>query len=133
MQQELRAWGTWPSPLTPGSLAAGLRLVDVQWDRASDTLVWLENRGAQGVLVAQQGQDAARDLTAELSVRALVGYGGGDFTVAAGQVYFAGPEGRLYRQALAGWRGASRHAGLRRSSSAACLRGRALAGLCLQP
>ena len=102
MQQELRAWGTWPSPLTPGSLAAGLRLVDVQWDRASDTLVWLENRGAQGVLVAQQGHDAARDLTAELSVRALVGYGGGDFTVAAGQVYFAGPEGRLYRQALAG-------------------------------
>ena len=102
MQQELRAWGTWPSPLTPGSLAAGLRLVDVQWDRASDTLVWLENRGAQGVLVAQQGQDAARDLTAELSVRALVGYGGGDFTVAAGQVFFAGPEGRLYRQALAG-------------------------------
>ena len=102
MEQELRAWGTWPSPLTPGSLAAGLRLVDVQWDRASDTLVWLENRGAQGILVAQQGHEAARDLTAERSVRALVGYGGGDFTVAAGQVYFAGPEGRLYRQALAG-------------------------------
>ncbi len=102
MQKELRAWGAWPSPLTPRSLAAGLRLVDVQWDTASDTLVWLENRGAQGVLVAQQGDDAPRDLTAELSVRARVGYGGGDFTVASGQVYFAGPEGRLYRQALAG-------------------------------
>lgn len=102
MQKELRAWGAWPSPLTPRSLAAGLRLVDVQWDTASDTLVWLENRGAQGVLVAQQGDDAPRDLTDGLSVRARVGYGGGDFTVASGQVYFAGPEGRLYRQALAG-------------------------------
>ena len=102
MEQELRAWGSWPSPLTPRSLAAGLRLVDAQWDTASDTLVWLENRGDRGVLVAQQGDEAPRDLTAELSVRARVGYGGGDFTVMAGQVYFAGPGGRMYRQALAG-------------------------------
>lgn len=102
MEQQLRAWGTWPGPLTPRSLAAGLRLVDAQWDTDSDSLVWLENRGDQGVLVAQQGADAPRDLTAELSVRARVGYGGGDFTVGAGQVFFAGPQGRLYRQALAG-------------------------------
>ncbi|MDD9954929.1 MAG: S9 family peptidase [Anaerolineaceae bacterium] len=101
MQKEVRAWGTWPGALTPRSLAAGLTLVDVQWDSHSDTLVWLENRGAQGVLVAQGSEEAPRDLTSELSVRAMVGYGGGDFTVAAGQVYFAGPGGRLYRQALA--------------------------------
>ncbi|MCY3907888.1 MAG: S9 family peptidase [Anaerolineaceae bacterium] len=101
MQKEVRAWGAWPGALTPRSLAAGLTLVDVQWDSHSDTLVWLENRGAQGVLVAQGGEEAPRDLTSELSVRAMVGYGGGDFTVAAGQVYFAGPGGRLYRQALA--------------------------------
>ncbi|MCE2490277.1 MAG: S9 family peptidase [Anaerolineae bacterium] len=100
MQKEIRAWGTWPGALSPRSLAAGLRLVDLQWDSASDTLVWLENRGAQGVLVAQRGEQAPRDLTSELSVRAMVGYGGGDFTVAAGQVFFAGPGGRLYRQAL---------------------------------
>ena len=102
MQKEVRAWGTWPGALTPRSLAAGLSLVDVQWDSESETLVWLENRGAQGVLVAQAGEEAPRDLTSELSVRAMVGYGGGDFTVAAGQVYYAGPGGRLYRQALAG-------------------------------
>ncbi|MDE0610859.1 MAG: S9 family peptidase [Anaerolineaceae bacterium] len=101
MQKEVRAWGTWPGALTPRSLAAGLTLVDVQWDSHSDTLVWLENRGAQGVLVAQGGEEAPRDLTSELSARAMVGYGGGDFTVAAGQVYYAGPGGRLYRQALA--------------------------------
>ena len=102
MFKETRAWGTWPGVLSPRSLAAGIRLVDAQWDTAGDTLVWLENRGAQGVLVAQQGDDAPRDLTAELSVRAQVGYGGGDFTVAGGQVVFAGPGGRLYRQALSG-------------------------------
>ena len=102
MQKEVRAWGTWPGALTPRSLAAGLSLADVQWDSDSETLVWLENRGARGVLVAQGGEEAPRDLTSELSVRAMVGYGGGDFSVAAGQVYFAGPGGRLYRQALAG-------------------------------
>ncbi len=102
MQKEIRAWGTWPGALTPRSLAAGLRLADLQWDTASDTLVWLENRGAQGVLVAQRGEQAPRDLTSELSVRAMVGYGGGDFTVASGQVFFAGPGGRLFRQALEG-------------------------------
>ena len=102
MPKEVRAWGTWPGALSPRSLAAGLSLTDAQWDSEGDTLVWLENRGAQGVLVAQRGEEAPRDLTSELSVRAMVGYGGGDFTVAAGQVWFAGPGGRLYRQALGG-------------------------------
>lgn len=95
-----RQFGTWNSPLSPRALAASLRLDDVQWD--GTTLVWLEGRGAQGVLVAQSGINAPRDLTSDLSVRARVGYGGGDFTAAGGQVYFAGPGGRLYRQALDG-------------------------------
>ncbi|MFN8450479.1 MAG: hypothetical protein U0521_18310 [Anaerolineae bacterium] len=38
-----------------------LRLGDVQW--AGETLVWLEGRGAHGVLVAQTGAQALRDLT----------------------------------------------------------------------
>ncbi|MBZ0286717.1 MAG: hypothetical protein K8I30_03815, partial [Anaerolineae bacterium] len=98
--KRVQQYGTWPSPLSPKMLAGGLRLSDVQWD--SDTLIWLEGRGAQGVLVMQRGQDAPRDLTSDLSVRAYVGYGGGDFTAANGYVYFAGPGGRLYRQALFG-------------------------------
>lgn len=100
MTRQIRQFGTWSSPISPRSLAGTLRLDDVQWDGA--TLVWLEGRGAQGVLVAQSGVDAPCDLTADLSVRARVGYGGGDFTVAGGQVYFAGPGGRLYKQAFAG-------------------------------
>lgn len=102
MEKLIRPYGTWPSPISATAMAASLRLNDVQWDTDSDTLVWLEGRGDRGVLVMQTGSTAPRDLTDTLSVRARVGYGGGDFTVAGGAVYFAGPEGRLYRQALAG-------------------------------
>jgi dipeptidyl aminopeptidase/acylaminoacyl peptidase len=101
MSKEIRQYGTWSSPISSKSLAGTLRLNDVQWDTTSDYLVWLEGRGAQGTLVAQCYPQASRDLTtSELNVRALVGYGGGDFTVSHGHVYFTGPNGRLYRQAL---------------------------------
>lgn len=102
MSKQSRPYGTWTSPISPKALAGTLRLNDVQWDSQSDSLVWLEGRGAQGVLVMQQGSNAPRDLTSDLSVRARVGYGGGDFTVSHGHVYFAGPDGRLYRQSLSG-------------------------------
>ncbi len=102
MAKKSRQYGTWPSPISPGALAGGLRLNDVQWDNSGHTLVWLEGRGDRGTLVAQVGVQAPRDLNSELSVRARVGYGGGEFTVAGGQVYFAGPSGRLYKQSLAG-------------------------------
>ncbi|MDL1884862.1 S9 family peptidase, partial [Anaerolineae bacterium CFX8] len=75
MTKILRQFGTWSSPISPKALAGALRLDDVQWDTTGDTLVWLEGRGAVGVLVAQQGAAAPRDLTGELSVRARVGYG----------------------------------------------------------
>ena len=102
MSKTQKQYGIWPSPVSSKSLAGSLRLNDVQWDSASESLVWLEGRGAQGVLVMQSGHDAPCDLTSDLSVRGRVGYGGGDFTVANGIVYFAGPEGRMYRQALSG-------------------------------
>ncbi len=98
--QETRPYGLWPSPLTPQTMA-GIRLSDAAWDSDGQTLVWLEGRGDQGVLVAQTGQDAPRDLTVGQSVRARVGYGGGDFTVGNGYVYFVdGASGRLLRQPL---------------------------------
>ena len=95
-------YGLWPSPITPGGMAGGTRLSDLAWDSDSQTLVWLEGRGDQNVLVAQVGDDAPRDLTTGLSVRARVGYGGGDFGVAGCTAYFAeASSGRLYRQPLA--------------------------------
>lgn len=103
MNKQLQQYGTWRSPISPRGIAGSLRFNDVQWDNASDTLVWSESRGAQGVLMAHSGYDAPRDLTGdEMSVRGRVGYGGGEFTVANGIVYFAGNGGRLYRLPLSG-------------------------------
>jgi dipeptidyl aminopeptidase/acylaminoacyl peptidase len=95
-------YGLWPSPMQPQDLAEGIRFSDVAWDSDGETLVWKEERSDRGVLVClPPGGDAPRDLTSAISVRARVGYGGGDFTVAGGHVYFAAAhDGRLYRQAL---------------------------------
>ncbi len=102
MDKRSLPYGLWPSPVTPAHMAAGIRLQDVAWDSDGDTLVWLEGRSDRGVLVAQRmGEPATADLTSDLSVRARVGYGGGDFTVDRGMIYFVA-DGRLYRQAIAG-------------------------------
>lgn len=95
-------YGLWKSPITPFSLSGGIRLRDIQWDSSGNTLVWLENRSGKGVLVcvSVEQADAPRDLTDDLPVRASVGYGGGDFTVAGGSVYFVARTGRIYRQLL---------------------------------
>ena len=81
---ETRPYGLWSSALDPVELAQTKRLQDVFWDGDGKTLVWLEGRGAQGVLVCQRDGQAPRDLTSALSVRAQVGYGGGGFAVAQG-------------------------------------------------
>jgi dipeptidyl aminopeptidase/acylaminoacyl peptidase len=96
-------YGLWTSPITPGSLAEGRRLDGVAWAGDGESLVWLEGRSGKGVLVAKEPDDAPRDLTTELSVRAEVGYGGGDFTVHGDGVFFVVHKtGRLYRQSLSG-------------------------------
>lgn len=103
-------YGLWPSPITPRSLAQNLRLGDVAWDTDGQALAWLEGRSDRGVLVTARWDDfAPRDLTGEHSVRALVGYGGGDFTVGGGNVYFVSG-GRVYRSASGGLAGGEAHA-----------------------
>ena len=98
-----RMYGAWESPITPAMISSGLRLNDVQWADDGETLIWLEGRGATNTLVAQTGTDAPRDLTdSGISVRGRVFYGGGEFTSAAGIVYFAGAGGRLYRLPIDG-------------------------------
>ncbi len=102
--RETLPYGLWPSPISPDSLAQSLRLSDVGWDSDGQTLVWLEGRSDRGVLVALRlDGGAARDLTTgSLSVRARVGYGGGDFALHDGTVYFVENSGRIYRQSLLG-------------------------------
>ena len=97
-----KLYGTWDSPISGAAIASGVSLRDAQWNRRGDCLVWWENRGKTGVLQAQAGRQAPRDLTdATLNVAGRVGYGGGAFTLGQGKVFFAA-NGRLFSQALAG-------------------------------
>ncbi|MBN2043803.1 MAG: hypothetical protein JW757_02185, partial [Anaerolineales bacterium] len=96
-----RQYGLWKSSITPLSLARSAGFSEVNWDD-DGTLLWRESRSDHNILVVQppDGQ-APRDLNNELDVRAGVGYGGGDFTVGKGQVYFvAADSGRIYRQPI---------------------------------
>ena len=100
MPKDVVPYGLWPSPITPGTVSQGLRLDDLAWDSDGQTLVWLEVRSGHGVLVCMPPDaNAPRDLTTELSVRARVGYGGGDMTAAHGNAYFVSG-GRIYHQPL---------------------------------
>jgi len=93
-------FGTWKSPLEPHLLASDVGLQDVQWNSDGNALVWLESRSGTGVLVCRQrGTAGHRDLTRNLSVRAKVGYGGGDFAVSQEIVYFVSGQ-EIYCQAL---------------------------------
>ena len=95
-------YGAWESPISGAAISSGVSLRDVQWNSAGDTIVWWENRGKIGALLAQTGLDAPRELTDKsLNVAGRVGYGGAAFTVGGGQVIFAA-NGRLYKQALGG-------------------------------
>jgi dipeptidyl aminopeptidase/acylaminoacyl peptidase len=93
-------FGLWSSPVTAGMLSSRLRLDDVQWDTEGSTIVWLEGRGDRGVLVSKPKGEACKELTEGLNIRGGVGYGGGDFTVVQGQVFFVEKDGRLYRKNL---------------------------------
>ena len=102
--KEQRMYGLWPSPISGKSLATSLRLSEPCWDTDGKTLAWLEGRSDRGVIVVQEGESATRDLTpGDMSVRAFVGYGGGDFTLSHGVCYFVGQaDQRIYRQPLVG-------------------------------
>ena len=105
--KEQRMYGRWSSPVTAKMLAGALRLGEPCWDSDGRTLAWLEGRSDRGVVVVQDGDGGAtRDLTpGDMSVRAQVGYGGGDFTLHDGVCYFvAQADQRIYRQELAGGR-----------------------------
>lgn len=95
----MRPLGLRTSPFTPARMSLRLRLEDVQW-LDPRTLVWLEGRTDRGALVLQTGSDAPRDLDAEGSVRAGVGYGGGDFSIGRHAILFVPRGGAVSRRAL---------------------------------
>ena len=93
-------FGLWSSPITPAMLSQRIRFEDVQWDGDGQTLLWLEGRSDRGVLVTRPAGEARRDISGDLSVRAGVGYGGGDFTIQNGKLFFVERNGRIYRRSL---------------------------------
>lgn len=97
-------FGLWSSPISAKSLSAALRLSEPCWDTDGKTVAWVEGRSDRGVIVVREMDDeATRDLTPDISVRAFVGYGGGDFTLSHGAAYFVGQaDQRIYRQDLRG-------------------------------
>ena len=98
-QKILKQFGLWPSQISSKRLSRGISFSDVAWDH-DGTLVWRESRSGQGMLVVQPPDgSAARDLNSDFAISAGVGYGGGDFTVGHGDVYFVEKESkRIYRQ-----------------------------------
>ena len=99
-QKTTRAYGLWPSQITPELMAEAIRLSDPQWDADGGTLAWREEHSGQGVLMVQPPGEAPYAVSGELSVRGGVGYGGGDYTLQDGLVIFACKDGRLYRRSL---------------------------------
>ena len=101
IDKQTRQFGLWDSQITPKSMAGQIRLSEVAWS-GDGGLVWLEGRSGRGVLmVAPADGDAARELNPEVSVRGGLNYGGGEFGVGAGHVYYVdGGSGRVFRQPL---------------------------------
>lgn len=96
-------FGSWKSPITPDLLltgSVGLMMVDVD----GEAVFWAESRpleGGRSVIVRWTAEDGLRDVTpTPFNARTRVHeYGGGEFAVHQGVVYFANyADQRLYRQ-----------------------------------
>jgi len=99
--KSIAAYGSWPSALTADELAKkGSRFGHLCLDRG--TLYWLEVRASEngrGVLMRANANGSAEEvLPPSVSVRSKVHeYGGGDYLVADGKVYFSNAEDdRIY-------------------------------------
>lgn len=102
-EQQTAPYGSWKSAITTDVIIADtIRLGQLAVEH--DTLYWIEGRPAEGGrhVIVQQNADGSRiDLTpAGFNARTRVHeYGGGDFVVHQGVVYFSNfSDQRLYRQ-----------------------------------
>ncbi|UIP00357.1 prolyl oligopeptidase family serine peptidase [Halobaculum sp. CBA1158] len=102
--RELTPYGAWPSPIDAETVASdGIEFGHVSVDE--ETVYWREQRpqeDGRGAVVRYNGEDAVDVTPTDVNVRTLVHeYGGGDFTVSDGVVYFVNyDDQRVYRQAV---------------------------------
>jgi len=79
----------------------GIGLRAPTFDSDSRSLVWLERRGAAAVLLCRtEGEVAPRELAMGHRIRTSVFYGGGEFTVGHGCLYFVDDGSSLFVQSL---------------------------------
>jgi dipeptidyl aminopeptidase/acylaminoacyl peptidase len=86
-------YGTWPSEITPASVAGRLRLADTRATTAGWT--WLESRTDGTYLVQPAGQQL-RETCLPVPARGSLAYGGGEFDCRANRLVYCGKDGRLY-------------------------------------
>jgi hypothetical protein len=103
MTLTIAPYGSWKSPITADLIARGaVRLMQVVLD--GEDIYWLESRPAEGgryVIVKRRPDGTVSDVTpAPFYARTTVHeYGGGDFAVSHGTVYFSNfKDQRLYVQ-----------------------------------
>jgi dipeptidyl aminopeptidase/acylaminoacyl peptidase len=97
------SYGSWKSPISSDLIVAGtIGLGQIKLD--GEDIYWIERRpteGGRGVIVRRASDGSIADVTPPgFNVRSTVHeYGGGDYTVDAGVVYFSNfADQRLYRQ-----------------------------------
>lgn len=100
VMKEVRAYGDWPSPITAKWLGQRLRLEDVQWTPDGKGLVWIEGRSGQGMLVHQLQNGERVDLLRDQSARGGMLYGGGEYALSGGWVYFIDRGRQLFKRSL---------------------------------
>jgi dipeptidyl aminopeptidase/acylaminoacyl peptidase len=101
MEKTRKPFGLWPTPLSAAAISEAVSIPEAEWSPDGKWLVWLEEHSGKGILFARgPGDLAARRITGEESVRATIGYGGGNFTVGREHAFFVERSGRLHRQPL---------------------------------
>src|SRR5918912_2123246 len=105
MPVQVAPYGSWKSPITSdlivkGSIGVGMVMLD------GDDVYWIEMRPSEGgrsVIARRTSDGQITDVTPKpFNARTRVHeYGGGDYTVAVGTIYFSNfDEQRLYQQSL---------------------------------
>lgn len=106
MSAEKRPFGSWTSPLAASQIAAGvIKVGQPVWD--GDDLYWLEGRpleGGRNVIVKRSASGKTEDmLHAPFNARTRVHeYGGGDYMVVDGTIYFSNFEDQQVYMSKAG-------------------------------
>lgn len=76
------------------------RFIDVRLGRNTQDLYWVESIDGRGILFRLRPDGSAQAISGESDVRGTVGYGGGEFDLAAHSLIFADKSGSLFRASL---------------------------------